>query len=91
MQPELAGFDSALVVTVGNDEQWHIVITRIPELKVASLVLPKARNADYGSVSASDRELRESDFEKLVQCLGQTGAFLVSARKGAVLLCFRFT
>ena len=86
----MVGLDSALVVAVWNDEQWHVVIMRIPELKVASLVLPKARNTDYGSVPASDRILGEPDFDELVQCKGQTGAFLVSARKSAVVLYFSF-
>ena len=90
MKTELASLNSALVVAIGDDQQWHIVITRIPELKVASLVLPKAGNTDYGSVRASDRILGEPDFEKLVQCKGQTGAFLVGARKSAVILYFSF-
>jgi hypothetical protein len=27
VKPELAGLDAALSVTVGDDEQWHVVIT----------------------------------------------------------------
>jgi hypothetical protein len=87
VKPELRGLDSALVVPVGDDEQWHIAITRIPELKAASIVLPKAGNTDYGGVRASDGILGEPDFEKLVQCKGQTGAFLLRAWKRSVVVC----
>ena len=56
-------------------------------MNVASFVLPEARNSDYGSVSASDGILGEPDFEKLVQCMSETGALLLSARETAVILC----
>jgi hypothetical protein len=90
VKPELSGLDAALVVTVGDDEQWHIVITRIPELKLASFVLPKSGNTDYGRVLAPDCILGEPDLEELIQCKSQNGSFLVSARKSPVILCFRF-
>ena len=87
VKSELAGLNSALVVAVGDDEQRHVVITRIPELKVASFVLPESWHTDYGSVSNSTCVLGKLDRDKLIQCASQIRTFLLRARKGTVVVC----